>query len=248
MRVTVLGSSASYAGPGQACAGHLVEGGGVRVVFDLGNGALANLGRLIDPATVDAVFISHAHPDHFLDLFSLQALLRYAPQGPAPALRVYASEDLLERAACLLSSHGRLEFVEAFRMAALADGIPVRVGDMLVTPYAVEHEGTTFALVAEADGRRMCYTSDSRPGSAVLAAARGADLLLADATLPEEYAGRAPHMTASQAGSLAAEAGASRLVLTHLWPTTPRHDILDSAKQAFGGPVQLADELLTVEV
>lgn len=248
MRTTVLGSSASYAGPGQACAGHLVEGGGVSVVFDLGNGALANLGRVIDPTTVDAVFISHAHPDHFVDLFSLQALLRYAPQGPAPALRVYAPEDLLGRAACLLSSHGRVEFAEAFKMAALADQIPVRIGDMLVTPYSVEHEGDTFALVAEADGRRMCYTSDTRPGPAVTSAARGADLLLADATLPEEYAGRAPHMTASQAGALAADVGVSTLVLTHLWPTTPKHAILESAKQGFGGQVHLADELLTVEV
>jgi ribonuclease BN (tRNA processing enzyme) len=248
MRTTVLGSSASYAGPGQACAGHLVEGGGVCVVFDLGNGALANLGRVVDPITVDAVFISHAHPDHFLDLYALQALLRYAPSGPAPPLRLYASVELLERAACLLSSHGRVEFAEAFAMAALADRIPVRVGDMLVTPYAVEHEGATFALVAEADGRRMCYTSDTRPGNAASSAARGADLVLAEATLPETHAGRAPHMTASQAGALAEDAGASKLVLTHMWPTTPRHAILESAKQAFGGQVHVAEELLTVEV
>jgi ribonuclease BN (tRNA processing enzyme) len=248
MRLTVLGSSASYAGAGRACAGYLVEGGGARVLFDLGNGTLANLGRVIDPLTLDAVFISHGHPDHYLDLFGLQALLRYAPEGPAPQMRVFAPEDLLGRAACLLDSHGRLEFAEAFAMGALAHGIPLRVGDMLVTPREVDHEGVTFALVAEADDRRLCYTSDTRSGAAVLSAARGADLLLADATLPESHAGRAPHMTAAEAGALAAEAGVSTLVVTHLWPTTPRHAILDDARAAFTGEVHLADELLSVEV
>ena len=50
----------------------------------------------------------------------------------------------------------------------------------------------------------------------------GADLLLAEATLPEAYAGAAPHMTASQAGELAREAGARALVLVHVWPTNDR--------------------------
>ena len=68
MRVTVLGSCASYPGAGQACAGHLVEGGGARVLLDCGHGVVANLGRALDPTTLDAVIISHAHVDHFADV------------------------------------------------------------------------------------------------------------------------------------------------------------------------------------
>lgn len=248
MRVTVLGSSASYAGPGAACAGYLVEGGGARVVFDLGHGALANLVGVTDPTGLDGVFISHGHPDHFVDLFALQALLRYSPDGPARALRLHAPEEMLERAACVLSSRGRLEFAEAFEFAALADQIPVRVGEMLVTPYLVDHEGVTYALAAESEGLRMCYTSDTRAGIGVQIAARGSHLLLAEATLPEQYAGRAPHMTASEAGRVAAEAGARTLVLTHLWPTTPREAALESARRSFGGTIHVAEELLALNV
>ena len=248
MKLTVLGASASYAGPGQACAGYLVEGGGARVLFDIGNGSLANLGRVADPLSLDAVFVSHGHPDHFLDLFALQALLRYAPEGPAPAMPVFAPAGLLERATRLLSGHGAAEFAEAFEGHEIPPASPVAVGAMTVSAHPVDHEGATYALVAEAEGRTLCYTSDTRPGPAVTAAARGADLLLAEATLPEEYAGRAPHMTASDAGALAAACGASTLVLTHLWPTTPRGNILEHAKAAFGGTVCVAEELLSLDV
>jgi ribonuclease BN (tRNA processing enzyme) len=244
----VLGSSASYAGPGQACAGHLVEGGGARVLFDIGNGTVSNLGRIADPLELDAVFITHGHPDHFLDLYALQALLRYAPQGPAPALRVFAPEGLLERAACLLSGHGQEEFAAAFVSEELRDGVPHVLAGLTVTPYEVDHEGVSFALVAEADDRRLCYTSDTRMGGAVRRAASGADVLLAEATLPERYAGRAPHMTASEAGELASVVGASMLVLTHMWPTTPRGEILEHAKRTFDGTLRVADELLALEV
>ncbi|HEX9094140.1 MAG TPA: MBL fold metallo-hydrolase [Coriobacteriia bacterium] len=248
MRLTVLGSSASYAGPGQACAGYLVEGGGARVLFDVGNGALANLACVTDPLSLDAVFLSHGHPDHLGDMYALQAMLRYAPEGPAPALTVFAPAGVLDRAAGLLDGHGATEFHQAFDGRDLVAGAPVRIAGLTVTPLAVDHEGSTFALVADADGRRLCYTSDTRYGDAVLAAAAGADLLLAEATLPDAYAGRAPHMTASEAGALASAVGARALVVTHLWPTTHRGEILERAEAAFDGPVTVAVELLSLVV
>lgn len=248
MRLTVLGSSASYPGPGQACAGYLIEGGGSRVLFDLGNGTLSNLGRVTDALGIDAVFISHCHPDHYLDLFALQGLLRYAPQGPAPALPVYAPAGLLDRAAALLIGRGGDELRKAFQGHDLAACRPVRFGGLTVTPHPVDHEGPAYALVAEADGRRMCYTSDTRPGDPVAEAARGSHLLLAEATLPEAYAGRAPHMTAAEAGALAEASGAGTLVVTHLWPTTPREQVRAQASSAFRGEVFVAEELLAIDI
>lgn len=248
MRLTVLGSSASYATAGHACSGYLIEGGGARVLFDCGNGCLANLGRVLDPAELDAVFISHAHPDHFVDLYALQALLRYAPTGPVAPLVLYLPAGLYERMRCLLSGRGARELDEAFEVREIADGVPVQIADLIVVPVMVEHTEPTFAFRAEADGRTIAYTADSSPGGWLLKALGGASLAIAEATLPARFAGAAPHLTAEQAGSFARAAGVERLVLTHAWPTNDLEAALTEAAAAYGGEVRLAKEFDTYDV
>lgn len=248
MRVTVLGSSASYATSGHACAGYLVEGGGARVLFDCGNGVVANLSAVMDPTTLDAVFVTHAHPDHFLDLYALESALRYAPQGPADALPLYAPAELFERMKCLLSERGAHELSEAFVPGTLADGREVCVGRLAVTPIAVEHADTSFGLRAASDDAVFAYSADTAAGAWVSTALANADLAFVEATLPEPYAGAAPHLTATEAGRFAREAGVRELVLTHLWPTNDRDSAAAYAEAAFGAPVRVASELHAYEV
>jgi ribonuclease BN (tRNA processing enzyme) len=248
MRLTVVGSSASYAGPGQACSGYLVTSGRTRILMDCGNGSLANLAKVIDPGELDAIFITHRHPDHFLDMFAMQALLRYAPSGPAAPVALYSPDGLLDAMACVLDGRGHDDMLAAFVATPFVTGVAVNVGDLAVTPVLVDHVDDTYALrVQNADGL-LCYTSDSRFGQAALEAAAGADVLLAEATLPQEYAGRAPHMTAAEAGTLGREVGAHRLVLTHLWPTNDRDRTLADARDTFSGEVVLATEMLEVAI
>ena len=84
MELTVLGCSGSYGSPaGGACSGYLVRGAGRSIVFDLGSGAFANLRKAIAAEDVDAVVISHMHPDHFLDLVPMRYALRYGQRTHA---------------------------------------------------------------------------------------------------------------------------------------------------------------------
>ncbi len=248
MRLTILGSSASYADAGRACAGYLVESGGVRVLLDCGNGTVANLSSVTDPTTLDAVFITHGHIDHFADIYALQAALRYAPEGPAPPLDLYVPPGLFETMGCVLTERGRQELIEAFRVHALARDGSVAVGDVTIEATLVDHLQPTFALAVVSDGARLAYTSDTRLGDAVRAFARGADVLLADATLPEPYAGRADHMTPREAGELAADAQVATLVLTHLWPSVDREQARREASECFEGRIIVASELESIDV
>jgi ribonuclease BN (tRNA processing enzyme) len=243
MRLTVLGSSASYAGPGQACSGHLVEGGGAAVLLDCGNGVIANLARVVDPLRLDAVVITHGHPDHFLDLFALQALLRYAPSGPAEPLPLHLPSGLFERMLALHAGKGAQEMREAFVVHELAPGETIAICEMRITAVPMEHTDPTFGLRVRSDGRILAYTADSAADDSLLALAEGADLLLSEATLPEKYAGAAPHLTARQAGEYARKAGAGRLVLTHVWPTSDRDQMAREAAEPFGDSVTVASEL-----
>ncbi len=246
MRLTVLGSAASHAGAGQACAGHLLHSGSTRLLFDIGNGVLANLYKVADPYALDAVFVTHNHPDHYVDLYSMQAMLRYAPSGPVEGVPLYLPEGLFERMQLLLSERGAQEFREAFDHRILRAEEPVTVGDITVTPHEVDHTQPTFALSArDASGACVCYTADTAPGQRALAAATGCRLLLAEATLPEPFAGASPHLTARQAGELAAAAGASELAMVHVWPTNDRDAMAREAASVFSGRVSVASEFDT---
>ncbi|MBN2247605.1 MAG: MBL fold metallo-hydrolase [Coriobacteriia bacterium] len=248
MRLSVLGSAASYPGPGHACAGYLVQTSATSVLLDCGNGVLANLGRVIDPVSLGAVVISHGHIDHFADVFALQAALRYAPSGPVPPLPLYLPPGLFDRMEALLGERGGHELREAFRVHEVEPGVRIDVGDLSIVPHAVDHAQSACAFVVTRGDARLCYTGDTQLGDAVRAAARGAGTLLADATLPEEYAGRAPHMTPAEAGELARDAGAHTLLLTHLWPTVDRDRALVDARERFGGRVIVADEQTVLDI
>jgi ribonuclease BN (tRNA processing enzyme) len=248
VQLTILGSAASWAGDGQACSGYLVEDEGTTLLVDCGNGTLANAASVTDVTSIDAVLISHRHPDHFADLYALQAALRFAPEGPVGSLPLYLPEGLWERLGALLSERGRAQLAEAFEPHVLADGRTLTFDGITVTPHAVDHDGPTFAFAFEAAGARLAYTADTRDGSAVRKAVHGCDVLLAECTLPDEYAGTVPHLTAGEAGRLALDSAAGMLILTHLWPSTDHARMLRTAAAAFGGEVHLAEELMTIEI
>lgn len=245
MRVTVLGSSASFAGPDRACSGHLVEAAGARVLFDCGNGVTANLSAIEAPDRLDAVFITHAHPDHFADIYVILAALRFAPSGPRPPIALYLPEGLWDKIRCLLSDRLATDFDEAFVPVTLVAREPVTLGDLTITPIPVEHVGPTFALVAEAGGVKFAYSSDTGLCEGLEEAAHHADFLLAEATLPERYANQAAHLTAVQAARVARQAGVRALALTHVWPTNDRIEMARLASDEFGSTVVVADEFDT---
>src|SRR5581483_215884 len=66
--LTVLGCSGSYPGPAQACSGYLLRCQGTVIWLDAGSGTLANLQRHVGLAEVDAVVLTHEHPDHWSDI------------------------------------------------------------------------------------------------------------------------------------------------------------------------------------
>lgn len=248
MLLTILGSAASWAGAGQACSGYLIEHEGTCLLVDCGNGSLANAAAVTDVTTLDAVIISHMHVDHFADIYALQAALRFAPEGPAGSIPLYLPAGLWERLGALLSERGRAQLAEAFEPREIWDGQELVFGGMTVTPHAVDHDGSSFSFAFDADGARLVYTSDTRYGEAAREAVRGCDVLLAECTLPDEYAGRAAHLTAGEAAALAGEGGADVLLLTHLWPTADHERMLEVARAAFGREVYLAEELMTIEI
>jgi ribonuclease BN (tRNA processing enzyme) len=233
LSVTVLGCSGSYAGPGEACSGYLVRSPGATVVVDLGAGTLANLQSHVEVADVDAVILSHSHPDHWGDLPILRNAMRYI-LGLSD-LPVYGTATTLAMARAV---SGELE--PTLRWTVIDESSNAAVGDQRLRFSRTDHPVETLAVRVDAGGRSLLYTADTGPGWQPGPIGEGVDLLLAEATMPSSTEGRVQHLSGRQAGGLARAIGAGRLLVTHVTPGLPNEDQRRDAEAAFSGPVDVA--------
>ena len=252
MRLTVVGCSGSYPGPRGPASCYLLEADGVdpadpaagprpwRVLLDLGSGALGELHRHVDPLTVDAVLLSHLHADHCLDLCGYYVMRKYHPSGAQPRLPVWGPSDTAGRMARAydLPVEPGMDAEFDFRRYEGA----FTLGPFRVEPVRVEHPVEAYALRVTAGGRTLTYTGDTAPCAGLDGAARGADLLLAEASFRcEDDNPDGVHLTGTECGRVAREAGVPRLVLTHVPPWFDPRTALAEASAVHDGIVELAE-------
>ena len=167
---------------------------------------------------VDAVFISHGHPDHCADLNPLLRARALRDQPPAP-LPVYAPPGALT-AVLALDRPGMLD--DAYLLREFSPGDRLDIGPFRAETRLLPHWLPNAGLRLAAGGRVLAYTGDSGPSPDLIELARGSDIFLAEASytdqVPEDA--RAFLSSARQAGQQAAAASAGRLMLTHLLPGT----------------------------
>jgi ribonuclease BN (tRNA processing enzyme) len=247
LRLTVVGCTGSFPGPDSPASCYLLDvteaGRTWRVVLDLGSGSLGPLQRYAAPSDLDAVVISHLHPDHFMDLCGLYVALRYDPAvlPGAAALPVYGPEHTFQRIQQAYGPDAIDELPKVYDVRTMADGQPFAVGPIRITPRRVEHPVPAFGLRIEYAGRSIAYSGDTDACPELLELARDVDLLLAEASFEEgRDAVRGIHLTGRRAGEVARQAGARRLVLTHIPVWTDPKTALAEAVEVYPGPVETA--------
>lgn len=248
MRVTVLGCSGSFAGPASPSSSYLVQaeadGRTWTIVLDLGSGALGPLQRHLSPDDLDAVVLTHLHPDHCVDLCGLYVSRRYRPGGPLPTrLPVHGPTGTAER--LQLMYHG-LEpggMEGQFVFGVVAHAVPLRIGPFTLTPYAVNHPVEAYGYRVEADGAVLAYTGDTDDCDNLTPLLRGADLALTDSAFVDGRDDAVPdiHLSGSRAAAAAVRAGGvGRLVLTHIPSWNDPEVCRAQAAAVWPGEVELA--------
>lgn len=196
---------------------------------------LCSLQNHIALEQLHAVVLSHYHWDHVADLGCLQyatRILMDLGKRRSP-LDIYGpgEDENIERLDYLNYSHGH----------AIDEKRSLQLGGLKFTFSRNEHPDPSFSMRIEKGDRVMVYIADTGWTDALLRIANRADLLLCEASLYNEFHGRIPgHLTAGEAGQIAAVAGVKHLVLTHLPHFGDHKELIDQAGRAFKGQIDLA--------
>lgn len=246
MELTVVGCDGSWPGPGGIGSSYLVQHDGFNLVMDLGGGALGRLQEHIAISDIGAIVVSHPHPDHYADLFPLSIATHWGARGPS-AVPLFVPNGFFAHVSGALMSGTREAWEGAFEMREILDGDEFTVGPFSVLASGTPHTDSSFGFRVSAGGRTLTYTGDTGPGETVVELARGADLLLSEATRldgGEVYF----HLTSRQAAACAKQAGVERLVLTHLEPGVDPVTSLEQAREAFAGEISVASPGLRLDI
>ncbi|MFY2558724.1 ribonuclease Z [Corallococcus terminator] len=300
LKLTFLGTSAAQPTLHRNLSGLAVKADTDLLLFDCGEGSQRQMVRFGTGFTVDAVFFTHFHADHYLGIIGFLRTLGMMGRehaihlyGPPPARRLLHQAvhlgvesmsfpieihevkdgDVIRRDGYALHVVGVDHRINALAYALVEDGRPGRFNVEKARELGVP-PGPSFGKLQKGEavtledgrtvkpedvlgppraGRRVVISGDTRPCAAVVNASKDADLLIHESTFSDDEQERAQethHSTAREAAWVAREAGARRLILTHL---SSRHDtdpakLLTQAREEYKGPLEVAYDGLTLEL
>jgi ribonuclease BN (tRNA processing enzyme) len=246
MKLTVLGGAGGFPPASGACSGYLIEHDGFRLLVDPGYAIVPRLLEIVPAEAIDAVLVSHGHPDHVADL---NPLLRARLMGNDEAARLpaYALPDALTPVMALDQITALKDACEV-RVFEAGEAFPI--GPFTIQSRLLPHSIPNAGVRISAGGTSITYTGDAGPTDDLVELAAGTDLLLAEATYAEDVpSGNAGVLnSALEVGRQAQRAGAARLMLTHLLPATDPEASRVAASRSFDDWIAVATPGTIVEV
>lgn len=250
MKVVVLGSGTGIPDPRHHAPAFYVEAGELRLLVDCGSGAINQLLRAGgDHLGLHGILFTHTHMDHVGDLMPWLHALVIQRERLGGETRALFGPPGFERWFDQVVRHGvRLPDNFPILVAHAEGGFHLRgvkVG-VLSTNHSQRMASVAYRL--EWGGRAVGFSGDCDYHPELGRFFRGVDLLFLECAYPDAHK-LTGHLTGSECGRVAREAGAGRVVLHHLYPVPPEEeDRLEACRGLYGGPVALAGDLMAIEL
>lgn len=232
MKLTILGCGRFQITSRYNSTGNLISTGQVNILVDFGRGclhALTQLGKQV--SDIDAICISHTHPDHVADLLAFfQIFFITCPNKPLVMIGPSGIQQWFTTIASLVGEQlpTKITIKEEPTQA-------ITIGDVTVTTAQMTHNVPDIAFRFEQAGHSIVYSGDTGMNDQIITLAQATDLLLLECSnVPGQIS--AHHLNPEQCLDIARRADARQLLLTHY------------GEGAFSGTLKLAKELTTIEL
>lgn len=246
MYLNVIGCWAPYPKTGEACSGYLIQSENTNILLDCGHGVFSNLGNYIDFNLLDAVFISHFHPDHYVDLYALRHALRgsFMLNKRKRKLKVFMPEKPTREYEYFTS-------VPEFEVVKVKDNMSAEVEGVKLSFFGTHHSIPGLGIVIENKGKKIFYTGDTSLFPKLYENHGKIDLLVAECCLfrsENEYAQKMGHMTTEDVAILANKLKAEKLLATHFWPEYEVEKLAGEIKDIYKRELFMAKAGLRINV
>jgi ribonuclease BN (tRNA processing enzyme) len=250
MRLTILGTGSARPVGDSAQSGVLVQAGETSVLFDIGSGIAKQVEALVGATNLSGLFIGHFHADHWIDIGPMRYRFPWAEDAPRklPVFVPPGGREKLDHLAAAINERPRF-FDPAFDITEYESGQRFQVGSITVVPHAVGHYVPAWSMdITGPDGERIVYAGDMGPSEEIIELARGAEVLILEATLENGATddARRGHLDTPEAIDHVRRSGVLQGVLVHYW--SERRDIIRELCAASGVPVEPGVTGMVVEV
>jgi ribonuclease Z len=249
-KLIVLGSSNAIPSQGHENTHLAIISHNRTILVDCATNPILRLEQAgIEFESVTDIVLTHFHPDHVAGLPSL--LMGMWLLGRRAPLNIYGLHYTIDRAEAMMGLFGWEEWpnfftvnfcrVPADEMALVLDAEDLRLFSSPVIHF-LPNLGLRFEFKAE--GKTLAYSCDTEPCPAIAGLAKGADVLLHEASGPSKG-----HSSAAQAGEAAQKANVGILYLIH-YPTGrfASGDLIAEARENYRGEIRIATDFLKIDL
>jgi ribonuclease BN (tRNA processing enzyme) len=250
MRLTILGTGSARPVGDSAQSGVLVQSGETSILFDIGSGIAKQVEARVGATNLSGLFIGHFHADHWIDIGPMRYRFPWAEDAPRklPVFVPPGGREKLDHLAAAINERPSF-FDPAFDITEYESGQRFQVGSITVVPHAVGHYVPAWSMdITGPHGERIVYAGDMGPSEEVIELARGAEVLILEATLENGATddARRGHLDTPEAIDHVRRSGALQGVLVHYW--SERRDIIRELCAASGVPVEPGVTGMVVEI